>query len=277
MRSLVLITLLISSLISGCQARESGGTTNSPASSPQGTQGAESEGSLRSELYERARSRNGGKEPTKLELFNALVGKAQEHIDTPKTNRNPRTVARGARPEIIIRGSEISINGTRVSIGDPIASWRNTLTESPVCHENSVRTLCVWDQLGIQVTTQSIKNAAVLDFTVYQNIEPLAPWNPQLPDGSMMKAPPDYRPKQAFPGYLELDGYGIDAKTQFWEIRAKADPKRNLRCGSRDCSHPHGGFSDKANLYLRLNGATENSTLYEFTISANEDSPQPQQ
>lgn len=269
MNALAPLVLFICLWISGCQANEAKNTQSSQPSTQQ-SQAKGNEQGLRDEIYERARKRNGGQEPTKLELLNELMGKAQEEVRDDKVIRKPRVVARGARPAIEVRNAKIFVNERVLSLGDPLDAWLKAVPSTPRCNSSkSDATLCIWDDLGIAVGTSPTNPTIAKFLNVSVNLEPA---DPLFPD-----RPRPFRPKQAFPGYLELDGYGIDAKTQFWEIRAKADPKRNLRCGSRDCSHPHGSFSDKANLYLRLNGATENSTLYEFTISADEDAPQPRQ
>lgn len=257
------------SLISGCQASDRPDSTKPDASPAQVAQGAASGVALREEIYRRARESNGGKEPSKLELLNELMGKAQDEVGAIKQYGKPRVVAHGAKPEIIISGPQISIDGKVVAIGASMSSWRAVLPGEPRCTSaNNTDVLCTWDDLGIEVGS-AFRTPKVSKYLIISlNKEDLPPWNPQMPDGSIKSAPPDLRPKNTFSGYLQLDGYGIDAQTKFWEIRASADPKRNLRCNSRDCSHPHGGFSNKANLYLRLNSTTEYGNVYELTISA---------
>jgi len=273
MKSFALHLVLAISLISGCRASERPDASSPAASSAQATDSAASGAALREEIYRRARERNGGKEPTKLELLNELMGKAQEQVGAVKDYGKPRVVARGAKPEVIIRRDQIFIDGKPAAIGASMSSWRTMLRGNPRCSsEKKSGVLCAWDDLGIEVgssfRTPKISNYLIISL----NLEPKEPWIPLRPDGSIKTEPLDYRPKNPFPGYLELDGYGIDAQTKFWEIRTSADSKRNLRCNPRDCSHPHGGFSDNANLYLRLNSATEYGNVYEFTISGDEKS-----
>jgi len=261
-------------LVSGCRASERPQASSNPASSPQATGSSASGVALRDEIYRRARERNGGREPTKLELLNELMGKAQEHVGTVKDFGEPRVVPRGAKPEVIFSGGRISIDGKPAEIGASMASWRTLLPGNPRCaSEKNSGELCVWDNLGIEVGS-SFRAPKISKYLIISlNLEPKEPWIPLRPDGSIKTEPLDYRPKTPFTGYLALDGYGIDAQTKFWEIRASADPKRNLRCNPRDCSHPHGAFSNNANLYLRLNSATEYGNIYEFTISGDEQTP----
>lgn len=264
--------LLIAALVSGCHASEPAGAPSGPASSAQAVDAAASGTALREEVYRRARERNGGKEPTKLELFNELMGKAQEQVGAVKDYGKPRVVARGGQPEVVVQGSQVLVNGKSLTIGtSSINDWRAVLGPESRS-ETGTYAIYLWDRYGIALSAQEKRNT-VTQLEISLNLEPKEPWIPLRPDGSTKAEPPDYRPKNPFPGYLQLDGYGIDAQSKFWEIRASADPKRNLRCNSRDCSHPHGGFSNTANLYLRLNSATEYGNVYEFTISGDEELP----
>lgn len=211
--------------------------------------------------------------PLMQDVWNKALRKAAQGANAFKNYGKPRVIPKGAKPEIIVKGNEIFINGTSVAIGQPIDKWKNALPKTAICR-GQVRQVCKWDLLGIEVSTQSLSNTAVFDVIFYFNLEQHESWTyaTERPDGTPATPPIDYRPKHPFPGYFELDGYGIDAKTEFWEIRARADPYRELRCGSHDCSHPHGAFSDKETLYLRLNKATDRGTLYELTISGHEES-----
>lgn len=219
------------------------------------------------ELEQRARERNGGKEPSKLDIFHELQRKAAEKVGLIKSYDKPRIVEKGAKPEIIIKGDQIIINGEKIAIGEPVSRWRAILGPESR-KEEGLSSTYFWEQLGLKLWVRG-KSNRVTTLDVFLNLEPKEPWEPLLPDGSTMPEPPDFRPKKAFSGYLELDGYGIDAKTKFWEIRESSSSKRNLRCGTwpDDCSHPHGGFNKNADLYFRLNGPTENNSVYEFSIS----------
>lgn len=270
MKHLVLAACFISVLATACQPSD---TANASQDAPATTQTAQDKQTLREEIYERARKNNGGKEPTKLELLNELMGKAQEHVGAVKDWGKPRVVTRGPKPEIVIWGGNVSVDGKLIPLHATLDEWKRILPTAPTCDSESIRTLCVWHALGIQMLSVSLSDQTLAELKIYINKEspdPYAGLVTQLPDGTPIKPPIDYTPKHPFPGYLELDGFGIDAQTKFWEIRTSADPKRNLRCNDRDCSHPHGRFSDTANLYLRLNSKREDGNVYEFTISSNE-------
>jgi hypothetical protein len=268
MKYTTLLALLFSTLISVSHAKEPSNNGVSTSVQPKTENDKQT---IREEIYERAKKRNGGKEPTKLDLFNELMQKAAEETGAIEDYGKPRIVARGAKPEIIIKGDQITINGQPVGIGKSIEIWKRAMPGKPRCEKEYMDVICEWDGLGIKVYARSGGELAVLEFKTFLNLQRREAWDipaTSAPDGTKILPPNKYQPSQSFPGYLELDGFGIDAKTKFWEIRANADPKRNLRCDPRDCSHPHGGFSNKANLYLRLNKADEYGNLYEFTIAA---------
>jgi len=264
------------SLIS-CQAKEDAVRPAPPTANNSASENAKRE-HLRKELDEKARQRNGGKEPTKLDLWNELVRKAEEVSGSVKSFGEPRVVPKGAKPEIIIKGTQIAYDGTELKIGDSFARWRAVLPPNSRCSDETREPVfCAWHSLALTVGTDLSNRTRVTYFNLYLNIEPKDPAEALFtsnPDGSPAKPLPDWSHKQPFPGYLELDGFGIDSKTEFWEIRAQADRKRNLRCGLRDCSHPHGGFSNSANLYLRLNRNDEHGNVYEFSIAGDANSEQ---
>jgi len=258
-------------LATGCGKYGYKASAQSPQSSqittfPQIVDAAESRETLREEIYRRARDRNGGKEPTKLQLFNELARKAYEESGAEKGYGKPRIVAPGGRPEIAVQDAKVVVDGTSLIIGkSTITDWRLAL--GPESRKKvGTYVIYIWDQLGVSLSTDR-NHRIVSQLLVVLNREPKAPWNPKMPDSSVVAEPNDLSPKNSFPGYLQLDGFGIDANTEFWEIRASVDPERNLRCGLRDCSHPHGAFSEGANIYLRLDSTSENGRLYEFIIA----------
>lgn len=172
----------------------------------------------------------------------------------------------------MIKGSQITFEGKVLRIGEPLSRWKQVLPQDRRCSEESAGTaFCIWPSLALDVGTDHRDRSRVQSFTVHLNLEPKDPYAglvTQLPDGTPIKPQPDWSHKKAFPGYLELDGFGIDAMTKFWEIRSRADPKRKLRCGLRDCSHPMGLLGESVKLYLRLNRNDEQGNVYEFNVTA---------
>lgn len=209
-----------------------------------------------------------------LDRWNQLMEKGRSFAGADETYGEVRIVKKGAKPEVVLKGQSIFIDGRAVRIGASLTEWKRALKGAARCSSrpNDI-TLCVWDELGVQAGTGLRGKNTVLFFNLFLHVDPSPPWNQKLPDGNSMPKPTDHRPRKPFPGYLELDGFGVDAKTEFWELRAKAEPVRNLRCGLRDCSHPRGGFSDDSSLYMRLNRASDRGNIVEFSVSGTEAEP----
>lgn len=204
--------------------------------------------------------------PSLLDRWNQLMKKGREYAEPSSSPEAFRVVPRGGWPEIILSGPSIRVNGQSVEIGGTLDSWKKALPSQHHCTGGRVRTVCVWRELGLEVATQSARNQSVLDVSVHLALSSDTTSTP-AESGSSDDEGVSQGPTRAFPGYLELDGYGIDARTKFSELRARAKPDRNLRCGLRDCSHPHGLFNDNASLYLQLNRADQQGNIVVFTVS----------
>ena len=87
-----------------------------------------------------------------------------------------------------------------------------------------------------------------------------------MPDGSPGSADAGHLPRSPFTGYFELDGYGIDKDTMFWEVRSSIQPTRGLRCGLRDCQFPSGVIAPDTEIYMVLNGPSERDRIGEISI-----------
>jgi len=179
----------------------------------------------------------------------------------------PRTVAKGAKPEIIIKGEQIFIAGKPVKIGDRLEVWKSAIPSNPRCDNNPPTILCAWDALGIEIFTKTNIDTTVISAYFYINLEPREPLLvTKWPDGTPAVDTKDLRPKNPFRGYFEIDGYGIDAKTEFWEILAKANPERNLHCGVLDCGFPLGALNDRDTIRFRLNKPSKKGNIFEISI-----------
>lgn len=182
----------------------------------------------------------------------------------------PAAASNSIRPELKIEGETITFNKLPLKLGASLKEWKKVLGDHPRCDEAPPGpVLCIWDELGISVGT-GINRPTVKFINVHIRMEEeneVIFQFPANPDGSPSQELPSFEPKAAFPGYLKMDHMTIDATTTFKEIRAKAERKRGLRCGLRDCSHPGGMFSESAAIYMRLTRPDENGTLYELSIS----------
>lgn len=90
----------------------------------------------------------------------------------------------------------------------------------------------------------------------------------ELPDGTPIEKPKLIQPLAVFPGYIELDGYGIDSKTKLWEIIKKSDARRNIHCGLRECASPSGAFVERASIYFGLDEYFEYGMINSLQISS---------
>jgi hypothetical protein len=189
-----------------------------------------------------------------------------------------RIVPKGAKPEIILQDDTILFNGKPLVLGAPLQDWKDIFSAPHRCTKPGKISpiACTWDELGIQILTSSSNKDIVSQLTIYLNPRPTDPFDPNSRSSSKRHLFPDDKSerlevdsRQPFTGYLELDNFGIDAKTQFWEIRTNVKLKRNLRCSSREC-FPHGYFSEYANIYMALDQNSEKGRLFEFTIASDQ-------
>jgi hypothetical protein len=211
------------------------------------------------------------------DAWNRALKRGAEKAQEMENLGRPRVVKKGAKPEIIIKGETITIDGKTVAVGGTLDSWKNALPGTPSCEVGNPRkklaaTICYWHHAGIELLTFHSNFDAVKQVSIYLNLESFEASDHVItyPDGTKVMPKGRFQPDHAFPGYLEIDGYGIDSKTEFWEVSRSVDPQRNLHCGTLDCSHPGGYFSDLASLYLRLNNTSERGNIYEISISGSE-------
>lgn len=208
--------------------------------------------------------------PTMGERMGAALEKAAKATGAIKDHGEVRKVKPGAAPKIVLKDGKIFYNDQPLVLGQDFARWRKVIGEkSAVCGGQGGKTSwCKWDEAGIEIGNGADGSGKVRHLSLL--------FQPQLKERAEY-APPDQPAPQwmtagVFPGYLELDGFGIDKETRFWEIKQSVSRQRELRCGLKDCSHPMGSFSEQANLYLTLAGRDERSALKKFNIS---ESPAP--
>jgi hypothetical protein len=153
----------------------------------------------------------------------------------------PRIVPKGAKPELIVKGKEIWLNGKLLPLGGTVEEWKKLMPGEAKCVENRLFVHCQWHSLGLSSGTNMEDTTRFHHITVHLNLPPKTKsYASMYPDGTPMEPLPDIGIKNPFLGYLEIDGFGIDAQTQFWEILQSVNPKRRLRCGLRDCQYPLG-------------------------------------
>jgi hypothetical protein len=176
-----------------------------------------------------------------------------------------RIVPKGAKPEIILKDGVIMYNSKPLLMGAPLQDWKDIISAPHRCVIGKYQmspTVCTWDGLGLKTLTSSSNKNIVASLTIFINPRPADPFNIDSAGIS------DTTPKNSFQGYFELDNFGIDSKTKFWEIRTNVKTERKLSCGVRDCTHPGGLLTEGQKMYLRLNQNSEHGQLYEFSIDS---------
>lgn len=270
MTRLLIATPLIFALLA-CDAKQNA-ETNVPeiratTSTSKSTESAQKP-STREELLERARKRH-GREPTMLDLFDEAVHEAKHAVGGIKEPGQPRIVKKGMTPELIISGEQITYNGKPLVMGANLRDWEDILGHPSRRDDIKPPALLVWDELGFDVMGD--KKNKVTQIKIYVNKRPKDPYGEMTvrPDGTPVEPSIDFSPKKAFSGYLEMDGFGIDAETKFWEVVKTANSNRNIHCPLRDCSHPGGSMGENSgSIYFILNRGDENGNIYEMSISS---------
>ncbi len=210
------------------------------------------------------------KEPTMLDRWNEVQRQAAIATGAITTYPTPRRVKRNAKPEIIIKGSHIFFDGKPLEFGRPLEEWKNILNRRPRCDKTGIE-WCVWEDLGLEVSTRAKSNFGVSTINIKISIpdDLLEETRISYPDGTTHNTPKaDWLAHHPFTGYLEIDGFGIDKETKFWELQSSVDNRRNLRCGIRSCEFPSGIFGPGSMFDLHLNGRSESSTIEEIKIYA---------
>jgi len=208
------------------------------------------------------------KEPTMLDRWNEVKRQAALATGAIETTDQPRHVERYAKPEIIIKGTNIFFDGRPLEFGRPLTSWKGILKRNPHCDETGTE-WCIWEELGLKVSTRAKSNFGVSTIVIYLSIPEnlLEETRTTHPDGMPSNAPKaDWLVRHPFTGYLEIDGFGIDKETKFWELQSSIDIHRNLSCGLKSCEFPSGIFGPSSMIDLHLNGESEAATIERIKI-----------
>lgn len=168
---------------------------------------------------------------------------------------------------IQLQKDEISLPLGTVRIRDSLAKWKKAIPGSPRCtNPRTPPMLCIWDKLGIQIATDDSVEK-VNSFRLYLNpppedyLEPL----PNNPDGTPQSTSP-LPPSSVYSGQLQFDGINVTANTPYSAVGPRLASERNVRCGLRDCSSPHGMFGERTKLFFHLTGRRDENLIERFSI-----------
>jgi hypothetical protein len=207
--------------------------------------------------------------PSVGERLHSAFEKAAKAVGATKEYGTPRKVARGAQPEIVLKDGTIRFNGRPLVFGRPLAEWREIIGKGDVCSPKSeLPAWCKWDALGIEIVGSINRPLEVMVLNVRFNRDPEEGlYDLRAHDASGKPIDPVWLSKGIYPGFLEFDGFGIDRRTQFWEIRMSVDRQHGLRCGLRDCHMPFGLFAPSTNIHMVLTTNDEYGSLRELAIT----------
>lgn len=203
-----------------------------------------------------------------LQRLDALMAAAKDQVDAVKSLDKPRKVKRGAIPELILKNGRIFFDKKELKFGDGLSSWKKNIPGTPRC-SGSGMTFCIWDDFGLEVGTGNANPKKVKFFNINLNIKDDHEDFMEIvyPNGRPGEKSLDLTPHRAFPGYLELNGFGIDTETKFWEIRGGSIENGKLHCGLLDCSNPSGHFGGRIKIYFTLDGGSENGTVKDIGLN----------
>jgi hypothetical protein len=203
------------------------------------------------------------------DIYSEWKRKIIHDLDMIKNEGKPGKVKRGQHPEVKLAKDKIYFDGKELRLGASLAAWMKIIPGTPRCTKPEL-SLCIWDNLGLSAGVEASGIHAIRYLNIQMSIadDDKNIGKADYPDGTPGDKPLDLSPHNVFPGYLEMDGFGIDSETEFWEIRKNADSDRLLRCGVIDCSHPSGAFGESAHIYLRLDGRSERGRLREVSLDA---------
>ncbi len=185
------------------------------------------------------------------------------NVDAPVVAAPSAPAKTAGTPDIVMSGSTIAFGGNKVQLGESLASWKKAVPGTPRCTDGkSPPIICTWDRLGLEVGSDDgqtkVQFASLFLRVPEVDTEP----PPNNPDGTPAAvSTAALPPKLPFSGRLQLDGMEITAKTAFARVRAGIDTKRNVRCGSLDCSGPHGTFGDGAKIFFELDGRSDTDAI----------------
>ena len=207
-------------------------------------------------------------EPTMLDRWNEVQRQAALATGAIKVLPPVRRVKKYAKPEIIIKESSVFFDGTLLEFSRPLTAWKDILKRKPHCDTTGTE-WCVWEDLGLTASTSWENKLSVSTMIINLSIPEhlLNETRTPYPDGTPDNTPKaDWLARRPFTGYLEIDGFGIDKETKFWELESSINARRNLSCGLRSCEFPRGILGPSTMIDLHLNGERESATIEEIKI-----------
>lgn len=159
--------------------------------------------------------------------WNRLMQEAVRATSEALDSSDVRRVPRGKKPEVIFNNTDITINDQKLVLGDDLSKWVEALGQPS--RKLPQDRLYLWDRLGLSVVVSDRNANKVKQVDVVLNKKPQKemdysgiPWMPPKLE--------NYSPEGVFPGYLELESIGIDAKSTVSDINALLERKEKFYC-----------------------------------------------
>jgi len=215
-------------------------------------------------------------------FFNKLIGSSSVYeINQYGT---PRHVPRGKKPEVIIRNDTITVNGQPVYMFQSIDSWIRAFgSPSDDCKFEKNNSICGWLDYGLILSTDNSEGKTlVVNAIFYLNVPEYSYFFfPEKRDTNPYEKSKNNtkkslaKPMQVFPGYIEINGYGLNAETKLWEVLKGAksweDPVNGNFGGDvgchRDCHTAFGNVGEDTLIYIGVNGNSKTEKITEIEIS----------
>lgn len=205
-----------------------------------------------------------------LVLLLALVGcdfargqwsEAREGIREALTP--PREIKRGARPEVIINGNDITFDGKRLRLGADVQEWIDVL--GPNFRERLG--ILIWDDTGLLVTLHHQRKQEVRSLGVELNFKQL--YSEYEPEYETYKPGVSNAPAHFFKGYLEINGLAIDAQSTIRETNRRSNGELSIRCskGINICNDDISVGTGAVVPYFEVDSRKEDSIIYGISVS----------
>lgn len=150
------------------------------------------------------------------EIFNEIKRKALIQAGELRNTEESRRVEKGNFPEIKIVKDNVYFNGGLMRFGDSMKRWKKIIGGNPRCYAEGMK-LCVWDELGLKIATSSEPLDTVIILNLHMNVAEADADADSVTESDKARQK-KYLPRKIFSGYLEIDGFGIDKMSEFFDI-----------------------------------------------------------
>ncbi|WP_411832400.1 hypothetical protein [Pseudoxanthomonas mexicana] len=175
----------------------------------------------------------------------------------------PREIKRGAKPEIIIKGDQITFDGKPLRLRADVKEWIEVLGPNFRIYRGDL----IWDEKGLIAILHPQNKSKVRTLSVELNFKQLyEEWDPEYKESGPGKKGV---PKEFFKGYLEINGLPIDAQSTIHETNRRAHGELSISCsrGINICSD-HARKPGTPLLYFSVDSRKEQSIIYEVQVDA---------